>query len=91
MAKSSKVLFFVSYEGEHGELEGFFDEDKEPIACWCLNDAHWRSEYMDSLLTNLGYTVDYIFDNDSEMTNKLLDWFGFDSQEDTEVDGDDWP
>jgi hypothetical protein len=43
---------------EYGETDVFLEDDKV-IAYWWGNDAHWRSEYMDPLLSALGIEVEY--------------------------------
>lgn len=40
-----------------GEVEGMFDEDYRLLDTWCLNDAHWRQEYMAGFLSKLGVIV----------------------------------
>lgn len=42
---------------DDGEMEGFFDDQGRLLAAWCLNDAHWRNEYMDGLLESLGHEI----------------------------------
>lgn len=68
-------LIHLSYCDEY-EAEGFFTESGELLQAWSLNDANWRSEYMDPLLQALGFEVERIYDNDNpELTAKLKAWF----------------
>lgn len=54
----SNIIYHVAIEDDDvGEVEGFY-KDSELLATWCANDARWRSEYMNSLLEALGFTVE---------------------------------
>jgi len=44
-------------DNDVGDVEGFFDEAGNLIHSWAMNDASWRSEYMDPLLEKLGIRV----------------------------------
>jgi hypothetical protein len=51
--KKTKTIYHV-YAEVFGEYDFFFDEKGNELCHWHLNDAHWRSEYMNPLLTALG-------------------------------------
>jgi hypothetical protein len=42
---------------DDGEMEGMFDDQGELLAGWLMDDAHWRSEYMNGLLEALGHEI----------------------------------
>lgn len=81
-------LIHVTYCGEYGEAEGFFTENGELLEMWSLNDADWRSEYMDPLLHKLGHTVEHVSSPGDSMDfeNKLREWWGYtdDAEDDSE-------
>jgi hypothetical protein len=67
-------IFYVY--NEEWDCEGFFNENGNCLASWSLNDAKWRSEYMDSLLTSLGYEI-IDSSTDELLINELLTRFGY--------------
>lgn len=52
-------IYHIGYEGDHGEIEGMFNEGGEILGCWSRNDGNWRSEYFDGFIESLGHTIDY--------------------------------
>jgi hypothetical protein len=52
-----RKIYHVSYCGEYGEADGFFDETGKLLHWFHGNDALWRNEYMDPLLLELGIEV----------------------------------
>lgn len=52
-----KIYHVILEDDDVGECEGFYAEDEKLITQWSLNDAHWRGEYMESLLEYLGAVV----------------------------------
>ena len=55
-----KTIYFLSIcEDNVGEVQGFFDEAGNVVDFWSCNDANWRGEYFDGLLSKLGYDVKY--------------------------------
>jgi hypothetical protein len=52
-------IYYVYDEGddEHGEIDGFFNEEGNLIHAWACNDAIWRPEYQTPLLEKLGFEV----------------------------------
>jgi hypothetical protein len=53
-----KTLYLYNVEdNELGEAQGVFDEHGGLLSCWGLEDANFRLEYMNELMTKLGYKV----------------------------------
>jgi hypothetical protein len=44
-------------ESEEYESEAFYNEEGELLCMFCNNDAAWRAEYMDKILTGLGFEI----------------------------------
>ena len=64
-------LYYVYYCNDYGvELDVFFDEKKEILTWWSLNDAHYRHEYMSPLFKLMGYEV-VVSDEDKELIEKI--------------------
>jgi hypothetical protein len=56
--KEMRILYFAGWD--EGEMEGFFeviDGNVHFIDGWSRNDANYRPEYMDGLLSYLGVEV----------------------------------
>lgn len=51
-----KKIYFVRVQGV-GEAQGFFSEDGEYLAGWDCNDGYWHTEYMNPLITALGFEI----------------------------------
>lgn len=66
-------IYYTRYEDEW-EAEGFFDDSGTLLAAWHANDASWRSEYMDSLLEALGFTV--VDDQRPEFVQQVKEYTG---------------
>jgi hypothetical protein len=74
MTSTKKILYHVDIaDDDVGEVEGFFDEQGNLLHCWSMNDALWRSEYLNPLLEELGYTVKH--SGASEFLEKLRKQF----------------
>lgn len=59
-AKAVTKIYHIYDEGDdenYGETEGMFSEEGELLGGWCLNDAHWRGEYMNGFLQSLNIEV----------------------------------
>lgn len=65
-----KTIYHV-YTERVGEWDGFYDEDGNILAHWCLNDAHWRKEYMNGLLWALGFSPK---EGDDALEQKFVDY-----------------
>lgn len=65
------TLYYVRIDED--EIEGFFDEAGGFVAAWCINDAHWRHEYMNPLLYSLGYNV--MKSQDPDLEKSLRGYF----------------
>jgi hypothetical protein len=59
------------------EADAFFDESDRLLAAWCLNDAHWRNEYMNSLLHALGHSVEKKYEMNAKQAKQVKEYFGF--------------
>lgn len=57
MAKNKAKVIYHFYTEKWGEVEGMFDESGKMLGTWFLNDAHWRGEYMDGFIAELGFEV----------------------------------
>lgn len=67
-----KKLYHV-YTTWFGEMEFFFDGRGKLLHYWALNDANWRSEYMDPLMEALGYQVHSVEATDPRFEKKVKD------------------
>jgi hypothetical protein len=65
-----------------GEMEGMFDESGKMLGSWCLNDAHWRGEYMEGFLEKLGIVVKDLPNKfKTKALEQIADCYGFDMNE----------
>jgi hypothetical protein len=68
-----KLQFVDLCDDEVGEVQAFF-KDGELLAAWSSNDANWRSEYMDPLLEELGWEIEYA-SSDETLAQKLREMY----------------
>lgn len=52
-----KVYIVTLCDDDVGEIQGAFNEKKDLIGWWCLNDANWRHEYFNDFMKELGIEV----------------------------------
>ncbi len=71
-----KILYFSYFNGDDiGEADGFFElkgTKLELVACWSLNDAHWRGEYMTGILNWAGVDVQRLPEKYMKQGEKLI-------------------
>lgn len=72
-----KKLGIYSYEGEHGELLMFFSGDnlEELIAIVDQNDADWRHEYLNPVLSKVGVDVVTVKLSQEKADKLAEDWY----------------
>lgn len=73
------TIYFAQYDGF--EVEGFYNEAGELLHTWCCNDATWRSEYLNPLMTKLGITVDMSGKHDDDLKAYWIEQEGYDPDE----------
>lgn len=65
-----KILHLVyGCNEDGGEYQGVFNEQRELIGSWSMNDANFRIEYFHLLMVNLGYVIED--SEDDELIEKL--------------------
>lgn len=74
-------LHVLYYCGEYGECNIFFGNNlTQPISVVSLNDAHWRHEYLDPVMEDIGVEVirldQYSF-GEGVLEAMLSKWFGY--------------
>lgn len=72
------IIYHIAYCDEY-EADAFFDTKHKLLAAWSMNDANWRSEYMNPLLEALGVEVVQIEEEDLEyksLVKKMKKYLG---------------
>lgn len=81
--KNTRTIYHVGVE-LFGEQDFFLDENGEVLACWDLNDAHYRREYMNPLFEKLGISVEEAEFEDPRFCEKIkecLREYGWDEED----------
>ncbi len=81
-SKSKQTVIYHFYTEKWGEVEGMFDAQGKLLGTWFLNDAHWRGEYMEGFLGELGFVVKPLPDKlEKKALEQIADNFGLDINE----------
>lgn len=69
-----KILHLVyGCSEDGGEYQGVFNDQRELIGSWSMNDADWRIEYFQYMMATLGYVIENSEDEELiEQLNKVM-------------------
>lgn len=66
----SKKIYHIRIDDyELGEAEAMYSEEGALLDFWALNDAYWRSEYLNGFIEKLGYHIEEC--RDEKLINKF--------------------